>query len=103
MNLKRQIIGVVGSSVPSQHGLDLAYQVGKLIAEAGAVLVTGGLGGVMEEASRGCADAGGLEEASAAKRSAGQTNNLCCLGGQWALGHLSFSLVGCAGRIVDMK
>jgi uncharacterized protein (TIGR00725 family) len=54
------IIGVIGSSAASPAGLDLAYQVGRLLAAAGAVLVTGGLGGIMEAASRGCAEAGGL-------------------------------------------
>jgi hypothetical protein len=54
------IIGVIGSSSASPAGLDLAYQVGRLLAAAGAVLVTGGLGGIMEAASQGCAEAGGL-------------------------------------------
>ncbi|WP_020675748.1 TIGR00725 family protein [Geopsychrobacter electrodiphilus] len=60
MKIKPRIIGVIGSSASSQAGLDLAFQVGQGIANAGAVLVTGGLGGVMESASRGCAEAGGL-------------------------------------------
>ena len=37
----------------------LAERVGRAIAEAGAVLLCGGLGGVMEAASRGAARAGG--------------------------------------------
>ncbi len=37
----------------------IAYRVGFLIARAGAVLVCGGLGGVMEEACRGAKEAGG--------------------------------------------
>ncbi len=40
--------------------LDAAATVGRMLAEAGAVLVCGGLGGVMEAAARGAADAGGL-------------------------------------------
>jgi uncharacterized protein (TIGR00725 family) len=56
---KKVIIGVVGAGNASSHGLDCAYQVGRLIAENGAILVCGGLGGVMEAASRGCAEAGG--------------------------------------------
>ncbi|MBI2184062.1 MAG: TIGR00725 family protein [Thaumarchaeota archaeon] len=39
---------------------DLAYRVGKRVAEKGALLITGGLGGVMEAASKGCSEAGGL-------------------------------------------
>ena len=37
----------------------MAYEVGKEIALAGAVLVCGGLGGVMESACRGAQEAGG--------------------------------------------
>jgi hypothetical protein len=38
----------------------IAYRVGREIAERKAVLITGGLGGVMEAACKGVADAGGL-------------------------------------------
>ena len=37
----------------------LAWDVGTLLAERGAVVVTGGLGGVMAAAAEGCAHAGG--------------------------------------------
>ncbi|HKJ04901.1 MAG TPA: TIGR00725 family protein [Geopsychrobacteraceae bacterium] len=56
---KPLLIGVIGASNASPKGLDAATTVGRLIAEAGAVLVCGGLGGVMEAASRGCVEAGG--------------------------------------------
>lgn len=36
-----------------------AVTVGRLLAEQGLVVVTGGLGGVMAGAARGCAQAGG--------------------------------------------
>ena len=39
--------------------LAAAEETGRLLAEAGAVIVTGGLGGVMEAASRGAREAGG--------------------------------------------
>ena len=59
MSGRKKIIGVIGSAQASARGLTLETEVGKLIAEAGAVLVCGGLGGVMEAAARGCSDAGG--------------------------------------------
>jgi len=59
MPVQRLIIGVIGAADASSNGLEKAYEVGGLIAKAGAVLVCGGLGGVMEAASRGCFDAGG--------------------------------------------
>jgi len=53
-------ISVVGAGVASPEECRLAEAVGRALAEAGAVLVTGGLGGVMEAASRGCVEAGGI-------------------------------------------
>jgi len=48
-------IGVIGEGVCSRRTAALAERVGRAIAEAGAVLLCGGLGGVMEAASRGAA------------------------------------------------
>jgi uncharacterized protein (TIGR00725 family) len=59
MARRRPLIGVIGASEASSQGLETAYRVGQLLAEQGAVLVCGGLGGIMEAASRGCHDAGG--------------------------------------------
>lgn len=39
--------------------LEQAYEVGRLLAEGGCGLLTGGLGGVMAEAARGARSAGG--------------------------------------------
>jgi hypothetical protein len=52
-------IGVIGGNSPEQEYLSIAYEVGKLIAKKGAILVCGGLGGVMEAASKGAQVAGG--------------------------------------------
>ncbi|MGD9343375.1 MAG: TIGR00725 family protein [Desulfuromonadales bacterium] len=53
------MIGVIGAAQPSPQGLALAESVGREIARRGAVLVCGGLGGVMEAAARGAFEAGG--------------------------------------------
>jgi uncharacterized protein (TIGR00725 family) len=52
-------ISVIGASAGSEEILRSAEEVGKGIAEAGAVVVCGGLGGVMEAAAKGAAGAGG--------------------------------------------
>jgi uncharacterized protein (TIGR00725 family) len=52
------VIGT-GSCEQDSEVAVLAEEVGRRLAEAGVVLVCGGLGGVMEAASRGAADAGG--------------------------------------------
>jgi uncharacterized protein (TIGR00725 family) len=59
VNAQRLIIGVIGAAEASDGGLKNAHEVGRLIAERGAVLVCGGLDGVMAAASRGCYEAGG--------------------------------------------
>lgn len=53
-------VGVVGPSAPDDPAvLDAARAAGRLLAERGYVVVTGGLGGVMAAAAAGVSDAGG--------------------------------------------
>lgn len=54
------IIGVIGDSDPDPETAALAEEAGAEIARAGAVLVCGGLGGVMQAAAKGAKEAGGL-------------------------------------------
>lgn len=53
-------IGVIGGGDCSEEVYKLAEEVGERIAKAGAVLVCGGLGGVMEAAARGAKKQGGI-------------------------------------------
>jgi len=55
----KAIIGVVGGNICSPDIYELAYQVGKYLAMANALLVCGGMGGVMEAACKGAVEAGG--------------------------------------------
>lgn len=52
-------VAVIGAAHASSAECAAAEQVGRRIAEAGAVLVCGGLGGVMEAACRGACSGGG--------------------------------------------
>jgi len=54
------IIGVIGGASVSREIREQAFEVGKRIAEKGAILVCGGLGGVMEAACQGARSAGGV-------------------------------------------
>ena len=56
----KKIIGVIGGASVSEEIYELALEVGREIARAGAVLVCGGRTGVMEAASRGAHEEGGL-------------------------------------------
>jgi len=51
---------VCGSGQATTQEVAWAEEVGRLVADAGAVLVCGGLGGVMDAAARGCEAGGGL-------------------------------------------
>jgi hypothetical protein len=53
-------LAVVGSGDATAAQRRQAEQVGRAVAEAGAVVVCGGLGGVMEAACKGAKAAGGL-------------------------------------------
>jgi uncharacterized protein (TIGR00725 family) len=53
-------VAVVGNGTPEPGRDALAEEIGRRLAEAGAVVVCGGLGGVMAAACRGAASAGGL-------------------------------------------
>jgi uncharacterized protein (TIGR00725 family) len=58
---RRTQISVIGASQCAEDSepCRLAEEVGRLLAEAGATVVCGGRGGVMEAAARGAAGAGG--------------------------------------------
>lgn len=52
-------IAVIGAGKCGPETAAVAEEVGRLIARAGAVLVCGGMGGVMEAACKGAREAGG--------------------------------------------
>ena len=52
-------VAVIGKGTSDAELESLAEEVGRRLAEAGVVVVCGGLGGVMEAASRGARAAGG--------------------------------------------
>ncbi|RKX59919.1 MAG: TIGR00725 family protein [Thermodesulfobacteriota bacterium] len=65
MGLKNKIlenkrIAIIGAGITDEETYELAYKVGKLLAQQGAIIYTGGLGGVMEAASKGAIEAGGI-------------------------------------------
>ena len=60
MSQRTPIIGVIGAGQCDSNIYQLALKVGDEIAQRGAILVCGGLGGVMEAAAKGASMAGGL-------------------------------------------
>jgi uncharacterized protein (TIGR00725 family) len=61
MNCMKAIIGVMGARTghATRQDIRLAYRVGRLVAQLGAVVLTGGITGVMAASGRGAWDCGG--------------------------------------------
>lgn len=55
-----KIIGVIGAGKADNELIKLAEDVGRLLAKEGSIIVTGGLGGVMEATCRGAFIEGGI-------------------------------------------
>jgi len=57
---KKKFIAVIGGGQPSLQEAQLAEAVGRELAKEGAILVCGGLSGVMEAACKGASSEGGV-------------------------------------------
>jgi uncharacterized protein (TIGR00725 family) len=77
--VRRVQISVVGFNEDSctEVARDAAYRVGRAIAKAGGSVVCGGLGGVMEAASKGAIDAGGHSVGIIPSADSAQANKYC--------------------------
>lgn len=53
-------ISVIGGSKCSEETYELAYKVGREIAKRKAILICGGLSGVMDASAKGAKEAGGI-------------------------------------------
>ena len=60
MENKKIFIAVIGGADPTPEDAKVAEEVGRELAKRGAILVCGGLGGVMEAACKGACSEGGL-------------------------------------------
>jgi uncharacterized protein (TIGR00725 family) len=99
---RRVQISVVGNNADActQVAYDAAYRVGRAIAAEGGVVVTGGLGGVMEAASKGASDAGGLSVGIIPSADSAQANGYCDLVIATGLGKSRNFLVAYSGDAV---
>ena len=60
MTARKTYVAVCGAGVATDEEVRWAEEVGRLLAGEGAVVVCGGLGGVMEAAARGAAEEDGV-------------------------------------------
>lgn len=93
-------ISVIGAGDADTGTCREAHAVGRCVAERGGVVVCGGLGGVMEAACRGAAEAGGVAVAILPGSDEGAANPWATVIIPTGLGHARNVLVVQAGRAV---
>lgn len=93
-------VSVIGASSSSEEEDRLAEEVGRALAEAGAVVVCGGLGGVMAAAARGAREAGGRTVGILPGDDAGAANRWIEIALPTGLGEVRNALVARSGEAV---
>ncbi len=94
------IISVIGG-----HDIDfkveqLAHKIGKIIAKVGAILVCGGLNGVMEAASKGCKEEGGLTIGVLPGKEKKDANHFIDIALPTSMGYARNVIVACSANII---
>jgi len=89
----RLVIGVIGSSAPSRQGYELARRVGSELAQADAIVLCGGLTGVMEAACKGVEEGGGLSIGLLPGAHPGEANSFVAIPLPTDLGHARNALI----------
>ncbi|OGO68857.1 MAG: TIGR00725 family protein [Chloroflexi bacterium RBG_19FT_COMBO_62_14] len=87
------VVGVIGGASATAAEAALAEEVGARLAEAGAVVVCGGRGGVMEAVCRGAHQAGGLTVGILPGAEADEGNRFLSLALPTGLGHARNAVV----------
>lgn len=93
-------IGVIGSAFCNPETVKLAEAVGGEIARAGAVLLCGGRGGVMEAAARGARKYGGTSIGILPGTDRSEGNNELTYALPTGLGNARNAVIACASDVI---
>jgi len=93
-------VSVIGDAEASAEAMALGEQLGRKIAENGYALITGGRGGIMEAASRGAHNAGGITIGIVPSESLSEANKYCQIVIPTGLGHARNVLTALAGDAI---
>ncbi|MCX5681292.1 MAG: TIGR00725 family protein [Candidatus Omnitrophica bacterium] len=93
-------ISVIGGHEAISKTEDLAYEIGKIIAEEGAVLICGGLTGVMAYAARGAKEGGGTTIGILPGKEKSDANPYIDIALPTAMGFSRNCIVACAADII---
>ena len=93
MTARAPYVAVCGASAPSEEIAALAEEVGERLAAAGAIVVSGGLSGVMEASCRGAQRAGGTTVGILPGESRDAANPYCTVTLPTGMGELRNGLI----------
>lgn len=91
---------VIGDANPAPEVVAAAEKVGRMLARLGITVISGGLGGVMEGASRGAREAGGLVVGIVPSDRLQDANPWCTVVIPTGIGHARNVLTALAGDFV---
>jgi uncharacterized protein (TIGR00725 family) len=99
---QRRQVAVIGAGgcEEGSEAWDLAEQVGRRLAEEGTTVVCGGLGGVMEAAARGAAEADGTVVGIVPGHAIAEANDFCTHVVATGIGHARNLAVVSSGDVV---
>ncbi len=98
--MAKPVVGVIGASRCTPREYERAYQIGKGIARLQAILVCGGLGGVMEAASKGAQEEGGLVIGIIPQAQPGEANPYVTVAVATGMGHARNSIIVNTARVL---
>jgi len=100
MKTQKITISVIGGHKADKKIIQLARAVGKMIAKAGAVLVCGGLDGVMKAAAQGAKSAGGLTVGLLPGNNKNDANQYIDIALPTTIGYARNAMVACSADII---
>ncbi len=100
MQQQKITISVIGGHEADNDVYKLAYDVGRMVARLGAVLVCGGLGGVMEAAAQGAKDAGGITIGILPGKEKQDANPYIDIALPTSIGFARNAIVACSAHII---
>ena len=100
MKEQKITVSVIGGHDAKGKAAELAYKVGKLIAQEGAVLVCGGLGGVMMFCAKGAKENGGTTIVILPGRGKSDANPFIDIALPTSMGYARNCIVACAADII---
>ena len=100
MRIQKVTISVIGGHKCDYKVEQLAHKIGKIVVNVGAVLVCGGLSGVMEAASRGAKEAGGLTIGLLPGKDKKDANQFIDIALPTSIGYARNAMVACSADIV---